>query len=122
MSKEQLIDLALQAAVALCVAIVVTLAWHLLDKKHHQRVAVVDIATIMKAKEAQFTELLSKPSVTDDDRRKAYDQIQRFGADVGAAVKDLSHQCGCIVLNKAAIIAGDVEDLTPSLKTTLGMP
>lgn len=122
--KEQTMQFAVSAGISLALAIAVSFAWHWLpqwDKKHHLRVAVVDIAAIMKIKEAQFTEMLSKPGVTDDDRRKSYDQIQRFGADLGAAVKELPQKCGCIVLNKAAIVVGEAEDLTADLKTSLGM-
>lgn len=120
--KEQMIQLAVNAGISLALAVVVSLAWHWLDKKHHPRIAAVDIAAIMKIKETQFTEMLSKPGVTDDDRRKSYDLIQRFGADLGVAVKELPQKCGCIVVNKAAIVVGEVEDLTPALKASLGMP
>lgn len=113
--------IATSVGISLALAVAVSFAWHWLDKKHHPRIAVVDIAAIMKVKEAQFTEMLSKPGVTDDDRRKSYDQIQRFGADLGAAVKELPQKCGCIVVNKAAIVVGEAEDLTADLKTSLGM-
>lgn len=122
--KEQITQLVVSACISLALAIVVSFAWHWLphwDKKHHQRIAVVDIAAIMKVKETQFTEMLSKPGVTDEDRRKSYDLIQRFGADLGTAVKELPQKCGCIVLNKAAIVVGEVDDLTPDLKASLGM-
>lgn len=113
--------IATSAGISLALAVAVSFTWHSLDKKHHPRIAVVDIAAIMKVKETQFTEMLSKPGVTDEDRRKAYDLIQSFGADLGVAVKELPQKCGCIVVNKAAIVAGEVEDLTPALKASLGM-
>lgn len=119
--KEQIIQLALMAGVAFAIAILVTLSWYWLDKKDRPRIAVVDIASIVKIKQTQFTEMLSKPGITDDDRKRAYDQIQHFGADLGSAVKELPGQCGCIVINKAAIVAGKMDDVTPTLKSALGM-
>lgn len=83
--------------------------------------AVVDIGGVVKIKEAEFTRLLSRPNVSDDDRRAAYQLVSRIGPDIEKAVEALQKECGCTIVVKSAVIAGPAEDLTPRLKVLLGM-
>lgn len=83
--------------------------------------AVVDLASVVKIKETEFTTLLSRPNVSDEDRKAAYLMVSRIGPAIEHAVDRLQKECGCTIVVKSAVIAGSAEDLTPRLKAMLGM-
>lgn len=83
--------------------------------------AVVDIASVVKVKEAEFTALLSRPEVSDKERMAAYQMVSRMGPEIERAVGELQKECACTIIVKSAVIAGAAEDLTPRLKEMLGM-
>lgn len=118
-------DLLYVAWIAFLMGLLVTTAslaaYHFWLAKPEAGFAVVDIASIVKIKEAEFTALLSRPNVSDDDRRAAYQLVSRVGPDIEKAVEALQKECGCTILVKSAVIAGPAEDLTPRLKAMLGM-
>jgi hypothetical protein len=83
--------------------------------------AVVDLASVVKIKETEFTTLLSHPNVSDEDRKAAYLMVSRIGPAIEHAVDRLQKECGCTIMVKSAVIAGPADDLTPRLKAMLGM-
>jgi len=83
--------------------------------------AVVDIASVVRVKEAEFTALLSRPEVSDKERMAAYQLVSRIGPEIERAVGELQKECACTIIVKSAVIAGAAEDLTPRLKEMLGM-
>lgn len=100
----------LQHAGVVCVALALTVLW----MRHYPprpKLAVVDIALLVKEREEQISKQVLRPGVTDDDRKQAYDRIAAFGRDLDAVLSALPAHCRCVVLNKAAVI-GDAEDLT----------
>ena len=83
--------------------------------------AVVDIASVVKIKESQFTALLSGPQVTDKERIAAYQLVSGIGPQIEQAIGELQKECDCSIIVKSAMIAGSAEDLTPRLKALLGI-
>ena len=106
---------------ALLVTTVVLAAYHFWLAKPTAGFAVVDLASVVKIKETEFTTLLSRPNVRDEDRKAAYLMVSRIGPAIERAVDRLQKECGCTIVVKAAVIAGPAEDLTPRLKAMLGM-
>lgn len=96
-------------------------AYHFLLAKPAAGFAVVDIASVVKVKEAEFTSMLSRPNVNDQDRQAAFQLVSRIGPEIERAVGVLQKECGCTIVVKSAVIAGPAEDLTPRLKELLGM-
>ena len=111
--------------IALIAAMLVTSAgigaYHFLLGKPSVGFAVVDIASVVKVKEAEFTAMLSHPNVSDADRQAAYQLVSRIGPEIERAVGELQKECACTIIVKSAVIAGAAEDLTPRLKEMLGM-
>lgn len=106
---------------ALLVSTVTLAAYHLWLAKPTAGFAVVDLASVVKIKETEFTTLLSRPNVSDEDRKAAYLMVSRIGPAIEHAVDRLEKECGCTIVVKSAVIAGPAEDLTPRLKAMLGM-
>jgi len=85
------------------------------------KLAVVDINAALDLKRTEFTRMVGREGVSDDDRGKAYDYIKQSGVEINRAMTELIAECGCIVLVKGAVInPGDsVQDLTPALMARL---
>lgn len=106
---------------ALLVSTVTLAAYHFWLAKPTAGFAVVDLASVVKIKETEFTTLLSRPNVSDEDRKAAYLMVNRIGPAIEHAVDRLQKDCGCTIVVKSAVITGPAEDLTPRLKAMLGM-
>lgn len=106
---------------ALLVTTVTLAAYHLWLAKPTAGFAVLDLASVVKIKETEFTTLLSRPNVSDEDRKAAYLIVRRIGPAIERAVDRLQKECRCTIVVKSAVIAGPAEDLTPRLKAMLGM-
>lgn len=118
-------DFLMVSWISLLMALLVTTgtlaAYHFWLAKPTAGFAVVDLASVVKIKETEFTTLLSRPNVSDEDRKAAYLMVSRIGPSIESAVDRLQKECGCTIVVKSAVIAGPAEDLTPRLKAMLGM-
>lgn len=124
MTRQLVISIAMVAAISLAMAAALVFGMRAWDKQHQPmpKFGVLDIAAIMKAKESQFTAMILKPGATDDDKKRAYELVRSFGNDLSTIIKALPDECRCIVLNKAAFVAGAADDLTPGVKLKLRLP
>lgn len=106
--------------IAIAVVGVMLGAYHHVFTKTDTGFAVVDIAAIVKAREAQFTALLSRPNVGDAERMQAYHLVSKIGPEIEGAINELQQECGCVILVKSAVIAG-APDRTGRLMDKLGI-
>jgi len=93
--------------------------YHWMQKK--SQIGVVDVASILETSELMFTEMLTKPDVSDKDRANAYDLVKQTGPKVQAAIAQIQSECNCVLLTKAAVVAGHTTDFTPQAKAILGL-
>ena len=94
-------------------------AYHWMQKK--TQIGVVDVASILESSELMFTDMLTKPDVSDRDRAAAYDLVRQTGPKVEAAIAQIQSACNCVVLTKAAVVAGNTTDYTAQAKRLLGL-
>ncbi len=86
------------------------------------RIAVVDVNEALDARRGQFLQMMNKPGITDTDRERAYDFIKRSSTEVSATVKQITAECQCLLLVKAAVFNPEVvTDLTPLLRERVGL-
>ena len=111
--------LTLMAALIISVGLIAI--YHFWLARPSAGIAVVDIASVVRVKEAEFTALLSRPEVSDKERMAAYQLVSRIGPEIERAVGELQKECACTIIVKSAVIAGAAEDLTPRLKEKLGI-
>lgn len=117
LSKSNLLGLwVLMVITTLCL-----LAIYHLNFKSASAIGTVDIAAIVKIKEQQFTELLSRSNTTDTDRQAAYSLVNSIGPDIERALEVVQKKCGCTLVVKNAVLAGSASDYTDMLKEQLGM-
>lgn len=90
-------------------------------------VGVVDVAEVYRAKEAEFTEILtrtlSQPH-SEEDRQKALSMAKTFAQRLPAALDELPRECGCLVLLKTAVAGPtpNTVDLTTQLRRKVEAP
>ncbi|HVR48462.1 MAG TPA: hypothetical protein VMS38_01900 [Pseudorhodoferax sp.] len=86
------------------------------------RVGVVDLAEVYRAKEAQFTQLLTR-SASEDERSQAMGMARDFSQRLPGALEELPQECGCLVVLRTAVAgAPHAVDLTPLLRRKVGLP
>ena len=96
-------------------------AYHYWLAPRSKPLATVDLAEVLELKQLQITAASTKAGATDKDRAAAFDEIGQFARDMEAAVADLSRECDCVLLVRAAVVRGVAEDLTPALKRKMGV-
>jgi hypothetical protein len=85
-------------------------------------IGLVDVSEVYRAKEGEFTQLLTRAS-SAEDRQKALAMARGFSQRLPRAIDELSAECGCLVLVKSAVAgAPHGRDLTPLLRQKLEQP
>jgi hypothetical protein len=87
--------------------------------KPNGRFAVVDLATVVRKNQEAAVSLLTSGAADQRARDAALASAQGFGKRLDAEVVALSKECGCVLLMREAVVAGEVEDLTPALLSRL---
>ena len=90
-------------------------------------VGVVDVAEVYRAKEAEFTQILTKTLSqphSEEDRQKALSMAKTFAQRLPAALDELPRECGCLVLLKTAVAGPtpNTVDLTAQLRRKVEAP
>lgn len=88
-------------------------------------VGVVDLSEVYRAKEAQFTQLLTAASSSgsDDERERALAMARSFSQRLPAALDELPRECGCLVVLRTAVAGSPhTVDLTPTLRRKVDLP
>ncbi|MFZ5507878.1 MAG: hypothetical protein ACOY7P_20515 [Pseudomonadota bacterium] len=90
-------------------------------------VGVVDVAEVYRAKEAEFTQILTKTLSqphSEEDRQKALSMAKTFAQRLPAALDELPRECGCLVLLKTAVAGPtpNTVDLTARLRRKVEAP
>jgi len=80
-------------------------------------IGVVDVAEVYRAKEAEFTQMLTKTS-SEEDRQRALLMARAFAQRLPVALDELPRECGCLVFLKAAVAGPtpNTVDLTAQLR------
>lgn len=86
-------------------------------------IGMVDVSEVYRAKEAEFTQLLTKTAL-EEDRQKALLMARAFAQRLPVALAELPRECSCLVLIKSAMAAPtpQVLDLTPLLRSKVDAP
>ena len=86
-------------------------------------IGMVDVAEVYRAKEAEFTQILTQASSTED-RKKALLMAQAFAQRLPLALDELPRECGCLVVLRTAVAGAtpNTIDLTARLRRKLDAP
>jgi hypothetical protein len=86
-------------------------------------IGVVDVAEVYRAKEAEFTQILTKAG-SEEDRQKALFMARTFAQRLPVALEELPRECGCLVVLKTAVAGPtpNTVDLTAVLRRKVTAP
>ena len=90
-------------------------------------IGVVDVAEVYRAKEAEFTQILTKAlsqPPSEEDRQKALVMARAFAQRLPLALDELQRECNCLVILRTAV-AGPTPntiDLTAQLRRKVAAP
>jgi hypothetical protein len=86
-------------------------------------IGMVDVAEVYRAKEAEFTQILTKAS-SAEDRQKALLMAQAFAQRLPLALDELPRECGCLVVLRTAVAGAtpNTIDLTARLRRKVDAP
>lgn len=110
------------AGLCLATAAIVAVAFMVVPRLKHQghgRFAVVDLASVVRTNQQKAVALLADKGADQVSRTAAMTQARDFGQQLDHEVRELSAECGCVLLMREAVVAGDLEDLTPALMSRL---
>lgn len=112
-----------QVAVTLVVVALALVGYDRMVKPQPLRVGIVDLNSVYREKEAEFTRRVTR-AVTDADREQAMVDAREFARRLPTALESLPQECQCLVALSTAIVAPTPEtlDLTPLLRNKLGAP
>ena len=97
-------------------------AYHRFVFNPAQRIGVVDVAEVYRAKEAQFAEQLTRGE-SEEQRQKALTMAREFAQRLPLALDELPRECNCLVVVKSTIVGSTeaVIDMTALLKQKVGL-
>ena len=90
-------------------------------------IGVVDVAEVYRAKEAEFTQILTKAlsqPASEEERQKALVMARAFAQRLPLALDELPRECNCLVVLRTAV-AGPTPntiDLTAQLRRKVAAP
>ena len=121
--KSAIPQLLVQGLVTLFVVAASLAAYDRLVLRPALVIGVVDVAEVYRAKEAEFTQILTKTS-SEEDRQKALLMARAFAQRLPAALDELPRECNCLVVLKTAIAGAtpNTIDLTASLRRKVAAP
>lgn len=86
-------------------------------------IGVVDVAEVYRAKEAEFTRILTR-TPSDEERQKALLLARAFAQRLPTALEELPRECRCLVVLKSAVAGATPQmvDLTAALQAKVATP
>ena len=90
-------------------------------------IGVVDVAEVYRAKEAEFTQILTKAlsqPPSEEDRQKALVMARAFAQRLPLALDELPRECNCLVILRTAVAGPtpNTVDLTAQLRRKVATP
>jgi hypothetical protein len=81
-----------------------TIARHEANATLRNSVGVVDIDQALAAHRANYLEMISKESVTDEQREQAASYVKASTELINEALGIIAHECSCVLLIKPAVL------------------
>jgi hypothetical protein len=99
------------------------LLYHRATAAQRVPIAVVDLAGVFRAKEEAFGKVISGDKTEPKVRQAAVEEAQRFSREMPNHLQALSVECQCLVIlaNAVASRRPGTVDLTPVLRTKVGL-
>lgn len=87
-----------------------------------QRIGVVDVAALWSAGQSDTAAVLMRPDATDEQKRAAMADAQRYGERLQAALRTVGRDCDCLLLTANAVLTSRAPDYTSTVAVALKAP
>lgn len=78
-----------------------------------QRLAAINLASVIEIEQLRTTVVLMQPETTEDERIKTMSRVSAFGRTLERAVAEVTAECKCVLLASHSVVSLDVPDVTP---------
>lgn len=103
-------------AVSFLISALLLATYHFLLAPKPQHLGMLDVEATLKHQQQRFADLISKGQAG-----VAYDLASKTGPRLAGAMKQLSQECGCVILVSQAVVDG-VPDLTARMQQLMAIP
>ena len=90
----------------------------LVDRMLPPPLATIDVTATLRQQQ-QRTALAIAGASSPEERQRQVRRAELFGNALDHAITALRQECGCVLVLREAIVAGDVPDLTPRLNALI---
>jgi hypothetical protein len=103
------------------------LAWAWLYTHPAPRIVRVDMGEMFDEQKKRLAEKIT-PGMSEQEQKALFQSAGEYASKVEAALSTLSKECGCVVMNSAAILrlpeanASGIPDMTHRLRDLVGQP
>ena len=91
----------------------------LLNRQPKMHFATIDLTGVIRKQQESNIRLLASPTADEGAKKTALAEASEFGKRANAEVLALSVECECVLLMREAVVAGQIEDMTPRLLVRL---
>jgi hypothetical protein len=115
--------LLVHALVTLVIVSLALVAYDRLVRRPAARVGLIDVGEVVRLKEAQVLDVLTRTNATDAEKKAAMDFGMRFATSFPRALEELTQDCDCLVLARSAVAGSPPQaiDMTAALKQKVGL-
>lgn len=115
--------LAIQTALTVLTVVAVLAVYDRYVVRPMKQIAIVDVAEVLRLKEKQFAQAITSAGSSESDRSAVVSAAGEFARKLPAALAEVSNECNCLVLVKAAVVGdpGNAIDLTDAVKRKVGL-
>ena len=98
--------------------------WWGVERERSPRLARVDIGQIVAKQQKSLVERV-KPGIDAQEQGRIFEDAKAFGNRLDAALEQASRECGCALMNSAALLKADlarIPDLTERVEALASSP
>lgn len=104
-------------------SIALTLLWGI-ERERFPRLGRVDIGQIVAKQQKSLVERV-KPGIDAQEQGRIFEEAKAFGSRLDAALEQASRECGCALMNSAALLKAahaGIPDLTERVEALASSP
>ncbi len=83
---------------------------------------MVDVTRIWKSGQTATVQALVRPDSTDEQRRAALAESQKFGERMQEVIHQVAKECRCVLVTSSAVLDGSIPDYSGLVEQRLATP
>jgi hypothetical protein len=93
---------------------------YVVNRKLPPRLATVDLQALVEEEQKRTLDMIGRGGELSDERRAVAQQLTvDFARKLSSTVDALGQECGCVIINKAALLGGVAIDYTDQVRARI---